>query len=89
MNNENIELFDENIEPPNQNIAPDDKSNEPSDDIKICVPPMSPAPFTQDGTLVRKISNTTYILTAKYKQGAKEGLTDKLLRLIENNTNDY
>jgi hypothetical protein len=43
------------------------------------------APFTQDETIVRKIGNTTYILTAKYKQDAKEGLADKLLRLIKNN----
>jgi hypothetical protein len=44
----------------------------------------SPAPFTQDETFTQKIGGTTYILTAKYKQGAKEGLVDKLLRLIAN-----
>ena len=45
-------------------------------------------PFTQDETLMRKIGNTTYILTAKYKQDAKEGLVDKLLRLIENDNEE-
>ena len=47
------------------------------------------APFTQDETIVRKIGGTTYILTAKYKPDAKEGLADKLLRLIKNNDDIY
>ena len=43
-----------------------------------------PAPFTQDEKIVKKIGNTTYIFTAKYKQDATEGLADKLLRLFQN-----
>jgi hypothetical protein len=46
------------------------------------------APFTQDEIIVRKIGGTTYILTAKYKTDAKEGLADKLLRLIKNSDGD-
>jgi hypothetical protein len=41
-------------------------------------------PFTEDQTFTRKIGNTTYILTAKYKKNATEGLADKLMRIIEN-----
>ncbi|MCL2085362.1 transposon-encoded TnpW family protein [Candidatus Saccharibacteria bacterium] len=56
--------------------------------ITVPMPPAkvhAPAPFTEDETIMRKIGNTTYILTAKFKQGASEGMVDKLLRLIENN----
>ena len=48
----------------------------------------TPAPFTQDETIVRKLGNTTYRLTAKYKKDASEGLADKILRLIKNNDNN-
>ena len=54
------------------------------EDTKVKTPP----PFTQDEKITRKIGNTTYILTAKYKQDAKEGAVDKLLRLIENNDDE-
>jgi len=38
--------------------------------------------------LERKIGGTTYIITGKYKEDAREGLLDKLWRLIENDTGD-
>ncbi|MCL2082070.1 MAG: transposon-encoded TnpW family protein [Oscillospiraceae bacterium] len=44
--------------------------------------------FTEDETIVKKIGNTTYILNAKYKKDAREGVVDKLLRLIENPDNN-
>jgi hypothetical protein len=47
----------------------------------------TPAPFTEDETIVKKIGNTKYILTAKYKKGAKDGALNKLLRLVENYEN--
>ena len=50
-----------------------------SSDIK----PDISAPFTQDETIMCDIGNTTYRLTLKYKQGATEGLADKLLRIFE------
>jgi len=44
----------------------------------------TPKPFTQDETIVREFGNQVYIINAKYKQGASEGLADKWLRIIEN-----
>ncbi|MCL2083564.1 MAG: transposon-encoded TnpW family protein [Oscillospiraceae bacterium] len=35
----------------------------------------------------RKIGNTTYIVTGTYKKDAKEGLMDKLWRLMKNDAN--
>ena len=55
-----------------------------SDDTKTT----APAPFTQDETIVREIGNTTFIITAKYRQDAEEGLADKLLRLIQHGYED-
>ena len=43
-----------------------------------------PEPFTEDETMMGKMGNTTYIINIKYKKGAREGVMDKLLRLIEN-----
>jgi len=34
-----------------------------------------------------KVGSTTYIITGKYKKSGKEGLLDKLWRLIENDEN--
>jgi len=34
--------------------------------------------------MVRKIGGTTYIVRAHYKQNAREGLLDKIWRLIQN-----
>ena len=51
-----------------------------TDNVKID----NPKPYTQDETYVHEIGGTTYIVTRKYKQDAKEGLMDKLLRLIRN-----
>ena len=36
---------------------------------------------------VRKIGGTTYIVTSEYNENAKEGLLDKIWRLIQNDTN--
>jgi len=36
------------------------------------------------GPMVRKIGGTTYIVRAHYKQNAREGLLDKIWRLIQN-----
>lgn len=52
-----------------------------TDNKKISAPPK---PFTQDETIVRKFGNQVYIINVKYKQGAKEALADKWLRIIEN-----
>jgi hypothetical protein len=46
--------------------------------------PASAPPLMQDTALMRKIGRTTYILTAKYNKESKEGLVDKLWRLIKN-----
>ena len=38
-------------------------------------------------TTVSKIAGTTYIVSSKYKENTKEGLLDKLWRLIEKDEN--
>lgn len=40
------------------------------------------------GTTIREIGGTTYIVTGKYKADAKEGLLDKIWRLIENDVDE-
>ncbi|MCL2225432.1 MAG: transposon-encoded TnpW family protein [Defluviitaleaceae bacterium] len=35
-------------------------------------------------TLNMKVGGTTYIITGKYKENAREGLLDKLWRLMQN-----
>jgi len=37
----------------------------------------------------RKIGGTTYIVTSKYKEDGKEGLLDKIWRLIQYDAENY
>ena len=41
-----------------------------------------------DAPMERKIGNTTYIVRVHYKQDAREGLLDKIWRLIKNDAGD-
>ena len=49
----------------------------PAENIQTAPPIIPP-------TVEYKIGSTTYIVSGKYKENAREGLLDKLWRLIEN-----
>jgi hypothetical protein len=54
----------------------------PNEDVKTTTP------LTEITVTPMKIGRTTYIITEKFKQDAREGLVDKVLRLIRDDVAD-
>lgn len=46
--------------------------------MEVCIP------LTETETRVQTIGSTTYIVNSSYKKDSKEGLVDKVARLIKN-----
>lgn len=44
------------------------------------------SPLTQPGTTTYEVGGTTFIVRSSYNPNAKEGLVDKIVRMIENSS---